>query len=209
LGLLSVIASSAAAESVVLRLKGSDIEMAGQLRGFDGSKYTVEVGTGGIMSLDAALYECIGTPCLALAKPHIAPTGTSTFVIESASAARKPIAIEGSPAIGLDLIPALIRAYAADMGGTVKQLVGTNSREARFRVTDARGAEFANLDLKRYGSEAAFQSLRNGSAVIGVSSRPISVEETQALISAQPQVKSSNYEHVLGLDGLVVIVPPG
>ncbi len=183
--------------------------MAGQLRGFDGSKYTLEVGTGGVISLDATIYECLGTPCSALGTPLTAPTGTSTFVIESANAAGKPITIEGSAVIGLDLMPALIRAYAADMGGTVKQLVGTNSRETGFRLTDGRGAEFASLDLKRYGSEAAFQSLRNGSAVIGVSSRQITTDETQALVAAQPQVKSSDYEHVLGLDGLVVIVPSG
>jgi phosphate transport system substrate-binding protein len=90
-----------------------------------------------------------------------------------------------------------------------KHIVGGNARESRFRITDSRGGEFASFDLKRYGAEAAFKSLQDGSAVIGLATRPISLQETSALTQTRPQLRIADFEHVLGLDGLVVIVPPG
>lgn len=208
--LMSVAAIPAAADTVVLRLKGSDIEMSGTLRGFDGARYTLEVGSGGVISLDAASYDCIGAACGAFATAPLNAGGASTLVIDSAgSQPAKPVAIEGSPVIGLDLMPALIRAYAADRGEAVKQLLGANAREASFRVADGRGGGLGSVDLRRYGTDAGFKALANGSAAIALSSRPITPVERDALFAAQPQAKSSEHERVLGLDGLVAIVAPG
>jgi phosphate transport system substrate-binding protein len=65
----------------------------------------------------------------------------------------------------------------------------------------------ALFDLKRYGTPTAFTALENGSAQIGMASRPINDEEATRLIRAgTPNIRSPQQEHVLGLDGLVVIV---
>jgi phosphate transport system substrate-binding protein len=109
--------------------------------------------------------------------------------------------------VGWELMPALIRAYAEKIGGGVTTLPGNNPLEERFKIADAKGRDLILFDLKRYGTHSAFDALEDGSAQIGVTSRPINDQEAARLIKAGTLgIRTPQHEHVLGLDGLVIIV---
>ncbi|MBO0764301.1 MAG: phosphate ABC transporter substrate-binding/OmpA family protein [Hyphomicrobiaceae bacterium] len=193
-------APKSAKGEVTLRMKGGAFELRGQLKAYEGGRYIINNKVFGTMTLDAANMECIGVGCPATAA--VSPPATG-----GAAALSKVVGIHGSDAIGWDLMPALIRAYAERLGGTTNTLAGANPLEERYKLLDANGREAAVFDLKRYGTPTAFAGLEEGSAQIGMASRPINDEEAARLIRAgTPNIRSPQYEHVLGLDGLVVIV---
>ncbi len=196
------------APEVILRMKGGAFELRGHLKGFEGGRYILENKAFGTMTLDASNMDCIGAGCPGHQPPAPAVAAASPGPGSRASAVRaKAIGIHGSTAVGWDLMPALIGAYAEHIGGTVSTLAGGNPLEEHYKVLDARGAEAALFDLKRYGTQTAFTALENGAAQIGMASRPIGDEEAARLARAGTRnIRTPQHEHVLGLDGLVVIV---
>jgi phosphate transport system substrate-binding protein len=193
---------------VTLRMKGGAFELKGRLRGFEGGRYILDNKAFGVMTLDAANMDCIGAACPGRQPPAVAVAAASPGPGSRAAAVRsKAIGIHGSTAVGWDLMPALIRAYAEHIGGTTSTLAGGNPLDEQYKLLDTRGAEVALFDLKRYGTPTAFTALENGAAQIGMASRPITDEEAARLIRAgTPNIRTPQHEHVLGLDGLVVIV---
>jgi phosphate transport system substrate-binding protein len=192
---------------VTLRMKGGGFELKGRLKSYEGGRYVIENRVFGTMTLDAANMECIGAGC-----PGIAPSAPA--VAAAAPPASPPtgvrpgiIGIHGSNVIGWELMPALIRGYAASIGAAMVTTAGANPLEERYRLRDAQGVQSTTFDLKRYGTQTAFTALESGTAQIGMSSRPISDEEAARLVRAGiPNVRSPQHEHVLALDGLLVIV---
>jgi phosphate transport system substrate-binding protein len=201
-------ATGKVAPDVILRMKGGAFELKGRLKAFEGGRYILENKAFGTMTLDAANMECIGAGCPGRQPPAptvaAAPPGPGS---RAAAIRTKAIGIHGSTAVGWDLVPALIRAYAEHIGGTASTLAGGNPLEEQHKIIDARGTEAALFELKRYGTPTAFTALENGAAQIGMASRPINDEETGRLVRAgTPNIRTPQHEHVLGLDGLVVIV---
>jgi phosphate transport system substrate-binding protein len=193
---------------VTLRMKGGAFELRGRLKAFEGGRYVIENKAFGTMTLDSANMECIGAGC-PRQPPAPAVAGAQPFTAPSApaSARSRVIGVHGSTAVGWELMPALLRAYAARTGGTVRAVPGSNPLEEQHKLIDARGVETALFDLKRYGTPTAFTALEDGSAQIGVASRPINDEEAARLArTGTPGIRGPQHEHVLGLDGLVIIV---
>ncbi len=104
-------------------------------------------------------------------------------------------------------MPALIEAYAAqqhtdDRHWTLKG----NASEQQF-VARAGGRDVMTASLSRHGSATAFSALADGSADIGMASRPIKPEEKAKLAAGGfGEADAPGQEHVLALDGLVVLV---
>jgi phosphate transport system substrate-binding protein len=196
--------AGAAGSEVTLRMKGGAFELRGHLKAFEGGRYVLENKVFGTMTLDATNMECIGAGCpgrQAAAAPAARPAP------KSAAAASKVIGIHGSTEVGWDLMPALIRAYAAKLGGTTSALAGANPLEEQLKILDGTGRQTALIDLKRYGTPTGFNGLENGTAQVAMSERPIDDEEAARLAAAgTPNIRSPQHELVLGLDGLVVIV---
>jgi phosphate transport system substrate-binding protein len=198
----------AAAEGpeVTLRMKGGGFELKGRLKSFDGTRYVIDNRVFGTMTLEAANMECVGAGCpgtpapgpvVAAVPPPTAPGGARSIVI----------GVHGSNVVGWELMPALIRGYAASIGAPIVTNAGANPLEERYRLRNASGAEVAIFDLKRYGTNSAFASLEDGKAQIGMASRPIADDEASRLAKAgTPNMRSPQHEHVLALDGLLVIV---
>jgi phosphate transport system substrate-binding protein len=194
------------AAEVTLRMKGGAFELRGRLKAFEGGRYVIENKAFGTMTLDAANMECIGAGCPGRA-PAVAAAPPATGPAPRAAVLSKAIGIHGSTAVGWDLMPALIRAYAEKIGASTGTLAGANPLEEMYKLIDANGRETALFDLKRYGTPSAFTALEDGSAQIGVASRPITDEEAAKLVRAgTPNIRTPQFERVLGLDGLVVIV---
>lgn len=189
---------------VTLRMKGGGFELKGRLRSFDGGRYVIENRVFGTMTLDAANMECIGSGCPGASGPVVSAGPPPT----SPSGPRgKRVGVHGSNVLGWELMPALIKAYAASINAPLVTNAGANPLEELYRLKDAGGAESAVFDLKRYGTNSAFSALEDGSAQIGMASRPVSDEEVVRLAKAgTPNARSPQHEHVLALDGLLVIV---
>jgi phosphate transport system substrate-binding protein len=191
-------------------MKGGAFELRGRLKSFEGGRYVIENKVFGTMTLDAANMQCIGSSCPGQAAPKVAAVKPPTAAPPpeaKGGALSKVIGVYGSTALGWELMPALIRAYAERIGGRVSAVPGNNPLEELYRVTDARGRDIVHFDLKRYGTPTAFDALEAGSAQIGVASRPINDQEAARVAKAGTVgIRTPQHEHVLGLDGLVIIV---
>lgn len=74
-------------------------------------------------------------------------------------------------------------------------------------VTTSSGKNLFDVDLKSHGSGTAFPALQNGLAEIGMASRNIKAKEEEKLAAVGiREMRSAGKEHVVALDGLVVIV---
>jgi len=189
---------------VTLRIKGGGFELKGRLKSFEGGRYVIDNKVFGTMTLDAANMECIGPGCpgpaVAAGPIVIAPPSPGGF-------RSNRIGIHGSNLIGWELMPALVRAYAASIGGSTSTVTGSNPLEEKLKLIGANGAETGIIELRRYGTVSAFTGLEDGSAHIGMASRPVTDEEALRLArTGTPNVRTPQHEHVLGLDGLLVIV---
>ena len=112
----------------------------------------------------------------------------------------------GSNTIGAQLAPALVSAFLKQNGGSDVRVTTTGTDESS--VTGAMNGEPQLITIKAHGSATAFQGLGDGSCDIGMASRKIKGTEAQAL-SGLGDMTSPASEHVLGLDGIAVIVNRG
>ena len=104
-------------------------------------------------------------------------------------------------------MPALIREYAARLGINVTSAVGANRHEIGYKLTDKKGRALGSIQLGRTGSSAAFSGLLSGEADIGMSSRRIRQTEVAQLAAAgMPRMQAAGSEHVIALDGLMILV---
>lgn len=209
---LALPAATEAAE-VVLRLRGgAGFEIAGDLRAFEAGNYVVDARAFGRLTLDASLYDCAGPGCAMAATPAAAPAAAdkprvASLQLEPAAAsAGNDFTIESADAIALTLMPALVRGYAEASSAASKQLLGGDARQMRFKLTGGAAGSGASIDVERSDSTAAIDALARGTAAIALTARAITDAERAGLLRAAPQLRGTSYEHVIGLDGLVVIV---
>ncbi|TFG86868.1 MAG: flagellar motor protein MotB [Hyphomicrobiales bacterium] len=156
----------------------------GEMLGFDGRKYTLRTGVG-IISVAADQVTCSGEGC---------PVG---------SADRGQLTIVGSNIIGDGLMPSLIEGYADTRNAEMVREVGARENEHVFRLVDDGGNEVAAINVRAHNTAAAFSALADGTAAIGLASRR--VNEAEAGLTG---LRDSPNEHILALDGLIVIVNP-
>ena len=184
------------AAQVTLRMRGGGFEVAGELKGFDGSKYVIATAAQGLMTMDASRFECIGEACAR-------PAATILSAADRPSP-RKPdaFAIEGTSALGADYIPRLVKAYAASIGASVDVSSGPVAGAMRLRILDARGAELAAIDVVASSTTAAFAALERGTAQIAMTDR--SHDEVAPPRSRAP----TPAEQFVGQDVVAVIASP-
>lgn len=111
----------------------------------------------------------------------------------------------GSNTIGAKLAPTLVTAYFKSLGCIDPASSSPGPEETVVRC-DA-GGKTLLATIAAHGSSTAFMGLANGSLDIGMASRKIKADEVAALSKLGDMTAPSN-EHVLGLDGIAVIVHP-
>ena len=205
---------TASAETVTMRLNSGGFSVEGDLVGFDGKAYVIRSRVFGTMSLDAGKFDCVGAACpQAKAWNPYAPESKGS-VAKSARPGKpvRPVnfAVHGSNTIGSTLMPALIRSYAKSIGATVESTPGKSEREVSLKLAERDGKTLAKIDLQRYGSATAFPALGDGKAQIGMADRPITAAEEVPLLAKTGVVsmRAPGQEHVIGLDGILVVVSP-
>lgn len=119
-------------------------------------------------------------------------------------------AIQGSNTIGARLMPALIEAFAGSVGAKAVTLVGSQPEEVEIRLQTETGGTLASIRVHSHGSGTAIPGLISGQALLGMLSRPIDGKEVEALAAAGiPDLRATSSEHVLALDGVLVLSAPG
>lgn len=178
-----MIGSSVAMAEPVVTLTSLDgaTQVEGELLDFDGATYRLRTGVG-VINIDATQVTCAGEGCPATA----APGGG--------------FGIAGSNVIGDGLVPALIEGYADGLNAELLREVGAGQNEQVFRILDAGGTELAAIELSAHGTTTAWPALADGSAALGLASSRMAGPEP-----GLSDLRDSPSEHILALDGVIVI----
>ncbi len=122
------------------------------------------------------------------------------------SSGKASLTLSGSNTIGSSLAPALAEAFLKDQGATdVKTLPGDNAEEKTVQGSLPGESTPLVIKIAAHGSATAFTDMASGSTDIGMASRRIKPDEATKLTSLG-DMYSTGSEHVLGLDGIAVIV---
>ncbi|MEQ8823450.1 MAG: phosphate ABC transporter substrate-binding/OmpA family protein [Filomicrobium sp.] len=206
LSLLAVGVGTAVADEIRLELKGGGFELTGELEAYDGKKFVINSPVFGKMTIDGTRFNCISDNC---------PTGPVSAAPDRRRAivggpVTGDIVIAGSNTIGNALMPALVEKFAKRVGLEVKRVEGADPLDLSLHLVNSRGDKIASVQLLRYGSTTSFRELSEGRTEIGMSSRRIKPIEVARLSSVGlGDMLDPNHEHVLGLDGIVMIVSKG
>ena len=114
--------------------------------------------------------------------------------------------LSGSNTIGATLGPALALAFLKDQGATnVQILPGANPEENIVQGVLPGESAPSLIRISAHGSATAFTDLAADNCDIGMASRKIKPDEASRL-SPLGDMSSPASEHILGLDGIAVIV---
>jgi phosphate transport system substrate-binding protein len=87
--------------------------------------------------------------------------------------------------------------------------VGQSALDSKLKIVAGNGQEMAAIDIKSEGSSASYAALAQGSAAIGMSSRRARDRDIAVLRQAGvPDLRDTDNEHVIALDGLIAITHP-
>ncbi|MFZ4808708.1 MAG: substrate-binding domain-containing protein [Hyphomicrobiaceae bacterium] len=119
------------------------------------------------------------------------------------------LTIHGSNTIGAKLMPRIVEDFAVSLGYRVVRVAGDKPEEVEIRLAREDGTVGGIVRVHSHGSGTAVPGLVSRAAQIGMSSRPVSEKElAMAAKASMPDLRQPGYEHVLALDGLVVVVSP-
>ncbi|MBD1555122.1 substrate-binding domain-containing protein [Pseudomonas typographi] len=115
--------------------------------------------------------------------------------------------VQGSNTLGAKLVPALIGAMLERRGlVTVRTQAPDNGNEQTVMAASPAGLALA-FEVAAHGSSTGFSALADGRADLAAASRPIHPAECKRLRSLG-DMRSAQAEHVIGIDGVAVIVHP-
>lgn len=190
---------TATGAEITLRMRGGSFEVSGQLRSYNLRTYVINEPTLGTLTLDASRYECVGAGCPT--KPVVAPN-----VPRAPSEAVVTNWVGGS-AIGSELMPRIIQAYAESIGATVTSQVGSDVRNIEFTLYSAEGRRLGQVNVQRQGVTAGFAAMVKRQADVVWSSRAISAEEEQMIAAGGGRpMRRPETEIAIGYDPLVIVV---
>lgn len=139
-------------------------------------------------------------------KPASSLLQTTTSTNGALTRATTPLfRVHGSNTVGERLGPRLVESYLMSRGGAnIKTVQGKTPVEKAVSAEINGRIEF--VELHAHGSSTAFTDLLDGKAELGMSSRRIKEQERELLLSKQGDLTEAGAEHIIGLDGLAIIV---
>ncbi|RWU21018.1 hypothetical protein DM813_17535 [Pseudomonas alkylphenolica] len=115
--------------------------------------------------------------------------------------------IQGSNTIGAALAPALVKGLLESQGARQISIEATaTANEIQVRALSPDGHPL-RVDIAAHGSSTGFAALKSGQADLAAASRPIKASELSELRTSG-DLNSAAAEHIIGLDGVAVIVHP-
>jgi phosphate transport system substrate-binding protein len=150
-------------------------------------------------------------------------TVTAEAPVEPASEETTPLAarrdvlesylvrLSGSNTIGAEIAPNLAEAWLADLGATDVETVQRQDDDGAAVpekvVSGALDGKRVGVEIKAYGTATGVNALRDGEADIWMASGPVTEEQAHSLKDLGDMHGPAS-EHVIGLDGIAVIVSP-
>ncbi|WP_415888455.1 phosphate ABC transporter substrate-binding/OmpA family protein [Neptuniibacter sp. SY11_33] len=120
-----------------------------------------------------------------------------------------PFRIQGSNTIGEVLAPELLKAFYASEGAQQSTLVASDIEvENNLEITYPGKKEISVIPIHAHGSSTGFKALNENKTDLAMASRRIKDKEVEQLESRYGNLKSKSTEHIIGMDGLAVIVNP-
>jgi len=138
-------------------------------------------------------------------------TDTAPHELAPAPPAEVVLRFHGSNTIGAELLPALLERFLEKQGAIeTRRIPGKDHEEMTIEGRFAEGVAPKAIEIAAHGSKTAFDDLVAQKCDVGVASRPIKPEEAQACAAiGLGDLQSAACEHVLGLDGIAVLVHKG
>lgn len=119
--------------------------------------------------------------------------------------AQDTLRVHGSNTLGARLVPALAEAWLRSEG--FERIERRVPAENELHLEAVRGTEWRRVELAAHGSSTGFVALREGSADVAMSSRPVNGEELTRS-AALGSLDAPTQEAVVALDGVAVVVHP-
>lgn len=149
--------------------------------------------------------------------PAVAPTPAPVAIATPAPAAiPAPVVVpaeivfrvHGSNTVGAALLPALMEEFLKTEGATgIQRKPGKTAEDLSIEAVLPGETIPKAIEICAHGSKTAFDDLLAGTCDLGMSSRPIKNDEAAAVAAANlGDLHSPSYEHVLGLDGIAILV---
>ena len=115
--------------------------------------------------------------------------------------------IDGSNTIGAELAPALVMSWMKQNGVVgVGISSGNQPNEVRLRGFHPESGTEVMVDIAAHGSSTGFKALAGGKTDIAAASRPVKDKESHPFPGVD--LNSHDSEHIIGIDGLAIIVNP-
>jgi phosphate transport system substrate-binding protein len=124
---------------------------------------------------------------------------------QGASSSAASLRLTGSNTIGGALAPKLAKAFLSKRGAKDVQMDESQRAKERVVVHGNLDGKDVAIDIWAPGTKQAFESLASGEADIGMASRNVKDEEA-AKLNALGDMSSADCDHVVGVDGIAVIV---
>lgn len=183
--------TSAFAEEVTLKSADGTLNLVGEFIEFKDDNYIIRTSLGDLR-VSASRVRCEGAACPAF------------------DTVQADVAIAGSDAIGLGMMPLLMTGFAASMDADA-ELTNTAAGEtlATLIGDGGYGDEIGSYLVSATNDNDAFEALLGGSANVGMSSRRITKDEARALRAAGAgNMVSPTQERIVAVDSMVVVTHP-
>ena len=131
-------------------------------------------------------------------------TSKATQTTSSLPKRKVAFRLHGSNTIGEKLAPMLLEGFLQQQG--IKEFTWHKSAPLERDLHYSHEGQNYAIELKSHGSSTAFSALNLSKADIGMSSRRIKQSEAKALATTVGNLNKLGNEHIVGLDGLAVIV---
>ncbi len=115
------------------------------------------------------------------------------------------LSIHGSNTIGATLAPALVSGYLQSLGADNIELLAGQENESRIWAQLGKYGQVVKVNINAHGSGTGFRGLKSRQAHIAAASRPAKKKEIDSL-SKMTDLTSEQSEHIIGIDGLAIIL---
>ncbi len=132
----------------------------------------------------------------------------ATSTLPTVVPAQVVLRVHGSNTIGAQLLPALMEEVLRREGAMeIRRRPGSSLEEMQIEALLPEVDHPIAIEVAAHGSSTAFKGLLSGTCDLGMASRPVKDDEVKALAEVNlGDMRSPAYEHVLGLDGIAILV---
>ena len=116
------------------------------------------------------------------------------------------ITIKGSNTLGAKLVPTWAKQFM-EQKGVSHVRIESGAKENEYRIIGLNGDFPVDIKVHAHGSGTGFDGLRDTSAQIAMSSRPVKESENDK-VDPNLDLRSFETESVVALDGLAIVVHP-